>query len=115
MSDTTGTANSAHPVTRAAEGHWVLDPAGSSVRFACKGFWGMANVKGTFGDVDGQGDVQGGAAQGTLTLKSASLDTKNAKRDKHLRSGDFFDAENHPEVVFTARSLTPAGADAVEV
>ena len=37
-----------------------------------------------------------------LTVDAASLDTKNAKRDKHLRSADFFDIDLHPEVRFVS-------------
>jgi polyisoprenoid-binding protein YceI len=112
----TGTQNTAHPASAVNAGRWALDAEHSSVHFSCKGFWGLANVKGTFKEIRGEGEVlAGGAAQGTLTLQAASLDTANAKRDKHLRSGDFFDAEAHPEMVFTTRSIAPAGTDTVEV
>ncbi|MBY8881225.1 YceI family protein [Actinacidiphila acidipaludis] len=112
----TGTQNTPHPAGAVNTGRWTLDAERSSVRFSAKGFWGLAHVKGSFTEIRGEGEVlAGGAAHGTLTLRSGSLDTAHAKRDKHLRSGDFFDAEAHPEVVFTARSVTPAGADTVEV
>ena len=39
-----------------------------------------------------------------LTIQAASLDTKMAKRDKHLRSGDFFDVEQHPQVRFVSET-----------
>jgi len=119
MPDTTGTGtqNTPHPAGAVNTGRWALDPEHSSVRFSAKGFWGLAHVKGTFQEIRGEGEVPagGGAAHGTLTLQAGSLDTAHAKRDKHLRSGDFFDAEAHPEVVFTARSVTPGGPDIVEV
>jgi polyisoprenoid-binding protein YceI len=44
-----------------------------------------------------------------LTIDAASLDTKNAKRDKHLRSADFFDVERHAQVRFTSSSATHDG------
>jgi polyisoprenoid-binding protein YceI len=45
--------------------------------------------------------VDATTASGTLIIQTASLDTKNAKRDTHLRGTDFFDAEKHPTIVFT--------------
>ena len=44
-----------------------------------------------------------------LTIQAASLDTKLAKRDEHLRSGDFFDVEHHPQVRFISDSATLNG------
>jgi len=42
-------------------------------------------------------------------VKIASIDTDEQKRDDHLRSGDFFDAENHPEIVFTSKKIEKKG------
>lgn len=42
-------------------------------------------------------------------IEAASPTTKNRKRDEHLRSADFFDAEHHPKLVVTVRDLVPAG------
>jgi polyisoprenoid-binding protein YceI len=95
------------PQTTADAGRWVLDPARSSVRFFSKTFWGLMTVKGTFGTLSGAGEVAAdGTGHGTLTIDAASLDTGNAKRDTHLRSADFFSADEHPSLVFTARTVT---------
>ena len=92
-------------------GPWTLDPAGSTVRFAHKTFWGLVTVKGVFGSVRGEGTLAAdGSAAGRLVVDAASLDTRLAKRDTHLRSKDFFEVDAHPEIVFTATSVT-AGAD----
>jgi len=86
-------------------GTWQLDAAASTVGIKHKTMWNLVTVKGTFGAVSGQGEVRGdGSAVGTLTLDVASLDTKNAKRDTHLKGADFFDADNHPEITFAVRS-----------
>jgi polyisoprenoid-binding protein YceI len=70
----------------------------------------MAPVKGVFGRVAGEGTVTlDGQVTGTITVAAESVDTKNKKRDTHLRSADFFDAGNHPSIVFTVDSITPAG------
>ncbi|MDV9178682.1 YceI family protein [Streptomyces sp. W16] len=91
-------------------GVWQLDQAASTVGISHKTMWGLVNVKGTFGTVTGQGEVRpDGSAIGTLTLAAASLDTKNAKRDKHLRSADLFDVEKFPEITFAVRSAELTG------
>jgi polyisoprenoid-binding protein YceI len=118
MSNTTGNLDAGHPADAATAGSWVLDPAYSSVRFHSKTFWGLLTVKGTFGEVSGEGEVGAdGAVHGTLTIDAASVDTKNAKRDTHLRSADFFSADQHAAIVFTAKSVTKSadGPDAVQV
>jgi polyisoprenoid-binding protein YceI len=103
------------PIT-AEPGLWKLDDAHSSVTFKHKTIWGLVTVKGRFTSVSGEGEVlPDGAARGTLTIDAASLDTKHAKRDAHLRSGDFFDIERHPSIVFAARSITPGTDGAVRV
>ena len=91
-------------------GHWTLDPAGSSVRFHVKHFWGMITVHGRFEKLDGEGTVNpDGTVSGRVTIDATSLTTKNRKRDKHLRSADFFDVEHHPTVIVTLDALTPDG------
>ncbi|WP_405864141.1 YceI family protein [Streptomyces sp. NBC_01515] len=97
-------------------GVWQLDQAASTVGISHKTMWGLVNVKGVFGTVSGQGEVRGdGSAIGTLTLDAASLDTKNAKRDKHLRSADLFDTDKFPEITFAVRSAELRDGDTVHV
>ncbi|MER6556406.1 YceI family protein [Streptomyces sp. NPDC001027] len=92
-------------------GLWQLDAGASTVALAHRTMWGLVTVKGVFTAVDGGGEVAAdGTATGALTLKAASLDTKNAKRDAHLRGADFFDADNHPDITFVVRSAA-LGAD----
>jgi polyisoprenoid-binding protein YceI len=86
-------------------GTWQLDPTASTVALRHRTMWGLVTVKGVFTEVTGRGEVRpDGSAVGTLTIDVASLDTKNAKRDTHLRSADFFDVGNHPEITFAVRS-----------
>ena len=88
------------------EGTWKIDPGRSEIGFAVKSM-GLITVRGTFHEYGGSLKVRGGSAAGELTIAAASLDTRNKKRDKHLRSSDFFDVERHPRVVFTATAVTP--------
>ncbi|MEU1306423.1 YceI family protein [Streptomyces shenzhenensis] len=97
-------------------GLWQVDPAASAVSLRHKTFWGLVTVKGAFATVAGQGEVRpDGSATGTVTLDAASLDTKNAKRDAHLRAADFFDADNHPEITFTVQGAELRGDGAAQI
>lgn len=87
----------------AGAGHWVLDPHTSSVGVSQKHMWGLITVRVSFSELAGEGDVSAdGSVTGTLRVGAASVDTKNSKRDKHLRSADFFHADAHPHITFTA-------------
>jgi polyisoprenoid-binding protein YceI len=93
-------------------GEWLLDPGRSSVRLRAK-VMGLIPVNGVFREVTGSGVVRpDGEARGTLTVAAASIDTRNARRDKHLRSADFFDSGNHPDITFTADGIRPRGRGA---
>ncbi|MGW2490309.1 YceI family protein [Streptomyces sp. NPDC001606] len=97
-------------------GTWQLDPTASTVGLRHKTYWGLATVQGTFATVAGSGVVRpDGSATGTLTLEVASLDTKSAKRDEHLRSADFFDAGHHPEITLAVDSAERQDGDRVRV
>ena len=71
---------------------------------------GLIPVRGVFREVSGSGTVSpDGTATGTLLVAAASIDTQNTKRDTHLRSADFFDSDNHPDISFTADDIRPSG------
>ena len=93
-------------------GPWVLDPEQSSVTFAVKHFWGLITVRGRFHGVSGHGEVsQSGAVCASISIDAASLDTGNRRRDDHLRSADFFDADTHPSVVIATTRVEPRSGD----
>jgi|ERR1700677_368278 len=95
-------------VTDLATGTWRVDPARSSVEFHVRHFYGLMTVKGHFERYEGILDL-GSESAVALTVDATSLDTKNAKRDEHLRSADFFDVEQHPQVRFLSDSAILEG------
>jgi polyisoprenoid-binding protein YceI len=91
-------------------GEWVLDPARSTVSLANRSIWGLAPVKGVFRQVTGSGTVSPtGTVKGVITVAAASVDTKNTRRDNHLRSADFFDIGCYPDIAFTAEDVRSTG------
>jgi polyisoprenoid-binding protein YceI len=82
---------------------WRIDPARSQVEFRTPTFWGLMTVKGHFERYDGTLDLRREPAI-ELTIEAGSLNTKNNMRDKHLRSGDFFDVKGQPQVRFVSDS-----------
>ncbi len=70
-------------------------------------------MKGVFRQVSGQGTVSpAGDVSGTVTVSAASIDTKNKRRDTHLRSADFFDSDTYPDIIFTVSQAKPSGQGA---
>jgi polyisoprenoid-binding protein YceI len=96
-------ATSAGAATALAAGEWALDPDNSRAEFAVKHFWGLVTVRGHFNEIAGELSIDpAGAVAGELRIDAASLDTGNKQRDKHLRSADFFGAEEHLQGRFQA-------------
>ena len=90
-------------------GSWTLDAARSQIGLKSKSIWGLVTVKGVFREVTGTGTVSAaGDATGTITVAARSIDTKNKKRDEHLRSADFFDVARTPDITFAAEQVTPS-------
>jgi len=90
------------------QGRWRVDPSRSSVAFRTPTLWGLATVKGRFDDYDGTLDLERNPAI-ELTINAGSINTENSFRDRHLRSADFFDADNHAEVRFASDSAALEG------
>jgi polyisoprenoid-binding protein YceI len=87
-------------------GTWKVDPAHSTVGFAVK-HMGIATVRGEFTEFEGTleigEDLATARAYGTVNVES--VDTNEPQRDDHLRSPDFFHAEEHPELRFESTRI----------
>lgn len=97
-------------------GEYTLDPTHSRIGFVARHM--VTKVRGAFNDFDGTLHLDGvtpTASTGKVVIKAASIDTRNADRDGHLRSNDFFDMEAHPEIVFESTSVERAGDDVFRV
>lgn len=103
------------PATALPTGTWNVDPVHSSVEFHVKHL-GIATVKGKFKEFQGTLEVNdGGSTSAYGTVQVASVDTGEPQRDAHLRSADFFDAENLPEIAFHSTSIVPTGDEEFEI
>ena len=90
-------------------GDWMLDPGASTVGLRSTVRPGLP-VRGVFREVSGSGTVRpDGLVSGTLTVAAGSVDTGNARRDRHLRSADFFDSGRYPDIMFTADRVAETG------
>jgi polyisoprenoid-binding protein YceI len=88
-------------------GDYTLDTAHTRLGFSARHAM-VTTVRGQFGEFEGTAhvDTANPAASGAkVSIKAASITTGQADRDAHLRSGDFFDAENFPELTFVATDV----------
>ena len=103
-------------ITLIPTGTWVVDPAHSRVGFAVKHL-GISTVRGEFKDFEGTleigEDVSVWRTYGTV--KVASIDTAETDRDGHLRSPDFFDAAQFPEIAFESTKIEALDDDEFRV
>lgn len=86
---------------------WNLDPAHSEITFKVKHMM-ISNVKGRFNNFTANmtsSDDQFKNVEATADIDIDSIDTNSTDRDNHLKSADFFDAENNPKIHFEANSL----------
>ncbi|HUO70049.1 MAG TPA: YceI family protein [Solirubrobacteraceae bacterium] len=95
---------------------WTIDPAHSKVGFAVK-HMGIATVRGEFTDFEGTleigEDLSNARAYGTVKVES--VDTNEPQRDAHLRSPDFFDADQYPELRFESTSIEALDEDSYRI
>ncbi|MFJ3668058.1 YceI family protein [Streptomyces sp. NPDC090106] len=94
-------------------GPWTIDPVHSSVGAVAQHL-GISSVHGRFTEFAGTIEIAPDdvtKSRVEAVIRAASIDTGNGMRDDHLRSGDFLDVENHPEITFRSTGVSLAGTD----
>ncbi|MCT1357969.1 MULTISPECIES: YceI family protein [Rothia] len=93
-------------------GTWTLDPAHSEVAFTVR-HAGISKVRGIFEQTEAELHAGETAQDSSVraTVQIASINTKNEGRDGHVKGPEFFDAENHPQMVFESTEITADGED----
>ncbi|MFJ8073333.1 YceI family protein [Streptomyces sp. NPDC096176] len=111
--DTAATTPQVDPALTALTGEYTIDPAHSSIGFTVRHAM-VTNVRGTFGEHEGTLFLDGtdpSRSTASIEVAIASVDTGIADRDAHLRSGDFFDAEQFPKMTFRSTGAEQVGGD----
>jgi polyisoprenoid-binding protein YceI len=99
---TTATA----PVLTELTGTYTLDPAHSRIGFVARHAM-VTKVRGAFNEFEGTATLDGANpanSSAQVTISAASIDTRNAQRDEHLRSNDFLAMADYPQITFSSTS-----------
>jgi polyisoprenoid-binding protein YceI len=97
-------------------GVWSIDPNRSTLGFTAKSMWGLAAVKGRFTEFNGDGQITDAQTIfGRIDIQAASIDTRMRKRDEHLRSADFLEAEKFPDISVVVTSAESIAGDTVDL
>lgn len=105
----------ASTTTLTPTGSWKVDPAHSSVTFQVKHMM-IATVRGRFDEFEGTLTTdQAGGLRAEGIIRAASINTNEARRDEHLRSADFFEAETYPEIRFASTGIEHVKNDVYRV
>jgi len=96
-------------------GTYSLDPTHSRLGFVARHAM-VTKVRGSFNDFEGTANLDFSdptRSTASLTIQVASVDTRQAQRDEHLRNNDFFDAPTYPTITFVSTRVEPKGDDFV--
>jgi len=99
--------------TEAGTAIFQIDPSHTVVEFAVKHMM-FSTVKGHFAKVSGEivyDAVDPTQSSVSASIDAASVETRDTRRDAHLRSPDFFDVEKYPTITFTSKRIEPAGEE----
>ncbi len=96
---------------------WNLDKSHSEITFSVRHMM-IANVRGRFNEFDAvvtADPANLAGAQATITINAASVDTKDEGRDGHLKSPDFFNVEQHPNLTFKVTKIESKNGEEYEI
>jgi polyisoprenoid-binding protein YceI len=97
----------------ALTGTYTLDVAHSRLGFVARHAM-VTKVRGSFNEFEGTAVIDGtdpSKSTASVTIKVDSIDTRNEQRDGHLRTNDFLDIENHPEIRFVSTAIRHEGGN----
>lgn len=92
-------------------GNYTLDPSHTRIGFVARHAM-VTKVRGAFNEFEGCAYIDGDSpanSTANVTIKAASIDTRNAQRDEHLRGNDFLAMDEYPEITFVSTGVRPTG------
>ncbi|GAA3425058.1 YceI family protein [Streptosporangium sandarakinum] len=92
-------------------GTYTIDPAHTRIGFVARHAM-VTKVRGAFNEFEGTAVINGddpAASSARVVIKAASIDTRNAQRDEHLRGNDFLAMDDHPEITFVSTAVRQTG------
>lgn len=95
----------------AAAGTWKIDDSHTTLGFSARHAM-VSKVRGRFNDFEGTFTLDATSPENStanVTIKTASVDTRNEDRDTHLKSAEFLNVEQHPELTFTSTTVKYTG------
>jgi polyisoprenoid-binding protein YceI len=105
------------PALAELTGTYTLDPAHTRIGFVARHAM-VTKVRGAFNEFEGTATIDGtnpAVSHVQVAINAASIDTRNAQRDEHLRSNDFLAMAEYPQITFTSTSVSQTGDDTFEV
>jgi polyisoprenoid-binding protein YceI len=106
------TTTTANPTTSIVPGIWTIDPSHSEVSFSVRHLM-VSKVRGSFtrftGTITTGQEASASSVEATIDMNS--VDTRDERRDTHVRSADFFDVERYPEATFRSTAVRANGND----
>ena len=105
------------PALTELTGTYTLDPAHTRIGFVARHAM-VTKVRGSFNEFAGTAELDGANPENSrvqLTIEAASIDTRNAQRDEHLRSNDFLAMQEYPKITFASTGVRQAGETTFEV